>query len=170
MDANGHLGTVTSSARFKEAITPIDKTSEAILALKPVSFRYKHDLDPKGVPQFGLIAEQVAKMIAFVLQGKHVVAWNLEFDYKLLMHMYRKYGEEPPKVAGLSCSMDKYSEWVGEWSKRKNGFKWQRLPNLAGMPAHDAFSDCVSTLRVIEKMAGKYDPSTVDANDLDLNF
>jgi hypothetical protein len=43
---NGHLGTPTSSARFKEGIKPIDKASEAILALQPVTFRYKHELDP----------------------------------------------------------------------------------------------------------------------------
>jgi hypothetical protein len=59
---NGKLGTVVSSARFKEAIKPMDKISEAILALKPVTFRYKHDLDPKGIPQFGLVAEQVEKV------------------------------------------------------------------------------------------------------------
>ena len=41
IDTNGHLGTVVSSARFKDAIKPMDKTSEAILALKPVTFRYK---------------------------------------------------------------------------------------------------------------------------------
>jgi hypothetical protein len=62
VDANGHLGTVTSSARFKEAIKPMDKASEAILALKPVTFRYKHELDPEGIPQFGLVAEQVEKV------------------------------------------------------------------------------------------------------------
>jgi hypothetical protein len=62
IDTNGHLGTVVSSERFKEAIKPIDKASEAILALKPVTFRYKHELDPNGVPQFGLIAEQVEKV------------------------------------------------------------------------------------------------------------
>ena len=56
------LGTVTSSARFKETIKPMDKASEAILALKPVTFRYKHELDPDGIPQFGLIAEQVEKV------------------------------------------------------------------------------------------------------------
>jgi hypothetical protein len=59
IDTNGHLGTVTSSARFKEAVKPMDKASEAILALKPVTFRYKHELDPDGIPQFGLVAEQV---------------------------------------------------------------------------------------------------------------
>ncbi len=62
VDVNGHLGTVTSSARFKEAIKPMDKASEAILALHPVTFRYKKELDPEGIPQFGLVAEQVEKV------------------------------------------------------------------------------------------------------------
>jgi trimeric autotransporter adhesin len=56
---NGKLGTVVSSARFKEAVQPMDKASEAILALKPVTFRYKKELDPEGIPQFGLVAEDV---------------------------------------------------------------------------------------------------------------
>jgi hypothetical protein len=62
IDGSGHLGTTKSSARFKEAIKPMEKASEAILALKPVTFRYKHELDPDGIPQFGLIAEQVEKI------------------------------------------------------------------------------------------------------------
>jgi hypothetical protein len=45
----------TSSARFKAEIKPMDKASEAILALKPVTFRYKQMIDPKGIPQFGLV-------------------------------------------------------------------------------------------------------------------
>jgi len=60
--ATGKLGVATSSARFKEAIKPMDKASEAILALKPVTFRYKHEFDPDGIPQFGLVAEQVEKV------------------------------------------------------------------------------------------------------------
>jgi hypothetical protein len=62
IDTDGHLGTTTSSARFKEAIKPMDKASEVILGLKPVTFRYKHELDPEGIPQFGLVAEQVEKV------------------------------------------------------------------------------------------------------------
>src|SRR5205823_1942253 len=58
----GKLGTVVSAARFKKAIKPMDKASEAILALKPVTFRYKEELDPDGMPQFGLIAEEVEKV------------------------------------------------------------------------------------------------------------
>ena len=53
---------MTSSERYKEAIQPMEKVSEAILALKPVTFRYKHELDSKDIPQFGLVAEEVAKV------------------------------------------------------------------------------------------------------------
>jgi len=59
---NGKLGTVVSSERFKDAIKPMDKASEAILALKPVTFRYKNEIDPDGIPQFGLVAEDVDKV------------------------------------------------------------------------------------------------------------
>jgi hypothetical protein len=59
VNAAGQLGTAPSSARFKDEIKPMAKASEAILALKPVTFRYKKDLDPDGTPQFGLVAEEV---------------------------------------------------------------------------------------------------------------
>jgi Chaperone of endosialidase len=58
----GKLGTVVSSRRFKDEIKPMDKASEAILALKPVSFRYKQEIDPARSPQFGLVAEDVEKV------------------------------------------------------------------------------------------------------------
>ena len=51
-----------SSARFKDDIKPMDNASETILALKPVSFRYKKELDPDKIPQFGLIAEEVERV------------------------------------------------------------------------------------------------------------
>jgi len=59
---DGKLGVTMSSAQFKEAIKPMDKASEAILALKPVTFHYKKEVDPDGIPQFGLVAEQVEKV------------------------------------------------------------------------------------------------------------
>jgi len=62
VNSNGQIGVAPSSERFKEAIKPMDKASEAILSLKPVTFRYKHDLDPDGIPQFGLVAEEVEKV------------------------------------------------------------------------------------------------------------
>jgi hypothetical protein len=62
VNAAGQLGTAPSSQRFKDAIKPMDKASEAILALQPVSFRYKKEIDPNGVAQFGLVAEEVEKV------------------------------------------------------------------------------------------------------------
>jgi hypothetical protein len=62
---NGQLGVSTvslSSQRFKDEIKPMETASEAILALRPVTFRYKHELDPSGTPQFGLVAEEVEKV------------------------------------------------------------------------------------------------------------
>ena len=62
VNSDGKLGTIMSSERFKEDIGPMDKASEAILALQPVAFRYKKDFDPTGTAQFGLVAEDVAKV------------------------------------------------------------------------------------------------------------
>jgi hypothetical protein len=62
IDANGQLGTLTSSARFKDNIKPMGEASEAILALKPVSFRYNKEIDPAGTSQFGLVAEDVERV------------------------------------------------------------------------------------------------------------
>jgi uncharacterized coiled-coil protein SlyX len=60
--SNGHLGTVTSSQRFKENVKPMDQASEALFALKPVTFRYRREIDPVGTLQFGLVAEDVEKI------------------------------------------------------------------------------------------------------------
>jgi hypothetical protein len=59
---NNKLGTMTSSRRFKDDIRPMDKASEALLALKPVTFHYKKEIDPAGTSQFGLVAEDVEKV------------------------------------------------------------------------------------------------------------
>ena len=62
VNADGQLGTAPSSKRFKEEIKPMDTVSEAILSLQPVTFRYKKELDSSGTAQFGLVAEEVAKV------------------------------------------------------------------------------------------------------------
>src|ERR1043166_5148004 len=62
INSSGKLGTSTSSRRFKDEIKPIEQTSEALFALKPVTFRYKKEIDPTGMHQFGLVAEEVEKV------------------------------------------------------------------------------------------------------------
>jgi hypothetical protein len=62
--SDGALGytAIVSSRRYKEDIKPMDKASEALLALKPVTFRLRGELDPSHRPQWGLIAEDVEKV------------------------------------------------------------------------------------------------------------
>ena len=60
INSDNKIGTLVSTHRFKDEIKPMDKASEAILALKPVTFHYK--TDAKGLAQFGLIAEEVAEV------------------------------------------------------------------------------------------------------------
>ncbi len=75
----GQLGTVASSERFKKDIAAMEKASEAILALRPVTFHYKSDT--KETPQFGLVAEEVAKVNpALVLPDKEGKPYTVRYD------------------------------------------------------------------------------------------
>ena len=91
----GNLGVRASSARFKEAIKPMDKTSEAIFSLQPVTFRYKKDLDPQALPQFGLVAEQVAKvnpdLVARDAEGKPFTVRYDEVNAMLLNEFLKEH-------------------------------------------------------------------------------
>ena len=62
VDSDGHVGTLSSSRRYKEEIRPMDQASEALFTLKPVTFRYKKAVDPSQALSFGLIAEEVAQV------------------------------------------------------------------------------------------------------------
>ena len=97
VDANGHLGTTTSSARFKDEIKPMGKASEAILALQPVTFRYKQELDPDSIPQFGLVAEEVEKvnpaLVARDDQGKPYTVRYEAVNAMLLNEFLKQHNE-----------------------------------------------------------------------------
>jgi hypothetical protein len=106
VDTSGHLGTTTSSARFKEAIKPMDRASEAILALKPVTFRYRHDLDPEGIPQFGLVAEDVEKenpdLVARDEQGKPYTVRYEAVNAMLLNEFLKEHREVQEQKATIA--------------------------------------------------------------------
>ncbi len=93
--ADGQLGVRACSARFKEAIKPMDKASEAIFSLKPVIFRYKKELDPKATPQFGLVAEQVDKvnpdLVARDAEGKPFTVRYDEVNAMLLNEFLKEH-------------------------------------------------------------------------------
>jgi len=111
IDSAGHLGTTTSSARFKEQIKPMDKASEAILSLQPVTFRYKKELDPDRIPQFGLVAEEVAKvnpdLVARDDEGKPYTVRYEAVNAVLLnefLKEHRKVEEQQTTIAQLKSA------------------------------------------------------------------
>jgi hypothetical protein len=102
IDSNNKLGTTTSSKRFKEDITPMDKVSEAILALKPVTFRYKKDIDPAGTSQFGLVAEDVEKVSSdLVVRDKEGKPYSVRYDQVNAM-LLNEFLKEHRKVEELT--------------------------------------------------------------------
>ena len=81
VNSNHRLGTLTSSSRFKDDIKPMERVSEALFALKPVSFHYKKEIDPAGIQQFGLVAEEVEKVNPdLVARDKEGKPYSVRYD------------------------------------------------------------------------------------------
>jgi hypothetical protein len=81
VNPNGKLGVAASSKRFKDEIRPMDEASEALLALKPVTFHYRKEIDPARTSQFGLVAEDVEKVNpALVVRDKEGKAYTVRYD------------------------------------------------------------------------------------------
>src|SRR5256885_15682283 len=106
VNTSGQLGVRASSARFKEAIKPMGAVSAALLSLNPVTFRYKKQLDPTGASQFGLVAEEVAKvspdLVTMDDQGKPFTVRYDEVNAMLLnefLKEHRKVEEQSQDIA-----------------------------------------------------------------------
>jgi trimeric autotransporter adhesin len=105
VNANGQLGVAPSSALFKHHIRPMDKESEAILALKPVSFCYDQDIDEYGLPQFGLVAEDVEKVNPdLVLRNEGGKPYTVRYDAVNAM-LLNEFLKEYHKVESLEKAM-----------------------------------------------------------------
>ncbi len=110
--AGGKLGFQVSSRRYKDDIKPMDKASEALFALKPVSFRYKQEIDPARSPDFGLIAEDVATVNADLVardeEGKIVTVRYQAVDTMLLnefLKEHKKVEEQEKAIVELKSGM-----------------------------------------------------------------
>jgi uncharacterized coiled-coil protein SlyX len=107
--------------RFKHEIKPMDKASEAILALKPVTFRYKKELDPQGIPQFGLVAEDVEKvnpvLVARDDAGKPYTVRYEAVNAMLLnefLKEHRKVEEQEATITELKSAVAQQQEEIQE--------------------------------------------------------
>jgi len=102
IDSAGQLGTISSSRRFKKEIKPMDKASEAILALKPVTFHYKSD--KTNTPQFGLIAEEVAEVNPdLVVRDENGEIYTVRYDSVNAM-LLNEFLKEHRKVQKLAAN------------------------------------------------------------------
>jgi Chaperone of endosialidase len=121
INPNGRLGTMLSSDRFKEAIKPMNKASEAILALQPVTFRYKPGLDPDGIPQFGLIAEQVEKVNPdLVVRDAEGKVYTVRYDAvnAMLLNEFLKEHRKVEKLEATVAHQQKQIEALGAGLQR----------------------------------------------------
>jgi hypothetical protein len=103
IDSSGKLGTTASSRRFKEEIQPMDKASDALLSLKPVTFRYKNYKN--GPRQFGLIAEEVAEVNPdLVARDKNGEIYTVRYDQINAM-LLNEFLKEHKRVEELNCRL-----------------------------------------------------------------
>jgi hypothetical protein len=116
VNQNGRLGTVPSSKRFKDEIKSMDNASAVILALKPVMFRYKPEIDPKGVPRFGLVAEDVEAVNPdLVVRDKEGKPYTVRYDAVNAMLLneflkeHRRVEQLEKQVEALTAGLQKVS-------------------------------------------------------------
>ncbi len=133
----------------------------------PMASQKIHGIDDrmvKDLPPWYVIGD----IVAGVIHGKHLVAFNAGFDIHMIVTLFQRYEMEIPEFE-VSCAMEQYAKYVGDWSTAKGDYKWQKLPKLAFGQAHDSLVDCQSTLLLMQKMAGdnSNDPTP---DDVSLDF
>jgi hypothetical protein len=115
---NGRLGVAPSSKRFKAEIKPMDNASEVILALKPVTFHYKPDIDPEGIEQFGLVAEEVEKVNpALVARDAYGKPYTVRYDAVNAM-LLNEFLKEHRKVEQLEKQVQTLTAGLQEVNAR----------------------------------------------------
>jgi hypothetical protein len=113
VNAGGQLGVAASSARFKHEIEPMDEASEAILALEPVSFRYKKSVHPENTRQFGLVAEEVEEINPdLVLRDKEGKPYSVRYDQvnAMLLNEFLKAHREMEEQDAIIARQEKQIE------------------------------------------------------------
>jgi hypothetical protein len=118
IDSSGKLGTATSSRRFKEGIKSMDQTSELLFALKPVTFCYKHEIDPAGTSQFGLVAEDVEKVNPdLVVRDKEGKPYSVRYDAVNAM-LLNEFLKEHSTVQGQGRELQKQAATIARLQKQ----------------------------------------------------
>ena len=132
--AGGKLGFQVSSRRYKDDIRPMDKASEALFALKPVSFRYKKEIDPARSPDFGLIAEDVATvnpdLVARDEEGKIVTVRYQAVNAMLLnefLKEHRTVQELKQQISTLAATVKEQTAQIRKMSAQVDAGKLAQI-------------------------------------------
>ena len=127
VNANGRLGVTASSARFKEAIKPMDKASQALFSLKPVTFRYNKEIDSVGTPQFGLVAEHVERVSPdLVVRDKEGKPYSVRYEAVNAM-LLNEFLKEHRKVQQLEKQVEKLTAGLQKVSAQLEAIKPAQL-------------------------------------------
>ena len=151
INADGKLGTTTSSRRFKEEIKPMERSSEALFALKPVTFRYKSEIDPQGISQFGLVAEDVEAINPdLVVRDKEGKVNTVRYEAVNAM-LLNEFLKEHRKVQGIGSDCRAPAEELRETasanrsagigsSESERRARNQQTRSASGIPARRSFT------------------------------
>jgi hypothetical protein len=131
---------MTSSLRFKEDIKPMDKASEALFALRPVTFRYKKEIDPVGTSQLGLVAEDVEKVNPdLIVRDKEGKPYTVRYEAvnAMLLNEFLKehtaFLEEQRKVQKLEAALAAVNERLKEQQEKIERVSAQVQTNRPGL-------------------------------------
>jgi hypothetical protein len=124
IDATDKLGTPISSGRFKDDIRPMAEASEALFTFKPVTFRYKKEIDPKSKSQFGLVAEEVEKVNPdLVVRDKEGKPYSVRYDQVNTMLLneflkeHKKVEEQQESIAQLKSTVARQEATIAQQEK-----------------------------------------------------
>ena len=140
IDSAGQLGTASSSRRYKKEIKAMNQTSEAILALKPVTFHYKTDNTNR--PEFGLIAEEVAEVNPdLVVRDENGEIYTVRYDAVNAMLLneflkeHRKVQELEKGMAAFTAKLEEQAAQIQKISAQVANSAAQELNSVAQVVA-----------------------------------
>ena len=140
IDSSGQLGTMSSSCRFKNDIEPMDKASEAILALKPITFHYKSD--STGTPQIDLIAEEVAAVNPdLVVRDENGEIYTVRYDAVNAMLLneflkeHRKVEKQQATITQMKSTAAKQETTIAQQEKDFRATAAQQQREIEGLIA-----------------------------------
>jgi len=115
-----------------------------------------YDADVADAPIFKEIYIEISKLLA----GQIVIAYNMDFDWRMLQQSNAKYRLPDIRTGKRDCAMKQYAKYNGKWNSKRRSYVWHKLGNAATLEgitvqnAHDAIGDVLMTLALIQTIAG----------------